>query len=199
MLLREIDAIVGKDKITTEEMRELDARVQALASEAGWQGIDAIPEEGDEDALDELVQEQGDRPITAAGTSSGGAKPSLSGLLPVTEGSVWGSWSDMASTQPPPRVRAALASAGSGLASGRRDEWAVLTKYDEVMAHGKEKAMKEDAARAKAEMRAFLAAQMQNRDVTASTIKAEEQQWAQTFKVHPVSDGRGCGCGDMLW
>ena len=44
-LVREIDAVVQKDRITSEQMRELDGRVRRLAEEGGWRGVDAIPEE----------------------------------------------------------------------------------------------------------------------------------------------------------
>jgi hypothetical protein len=206
VLTREVDAMVQKDKITTEELRVLDERMQALAQELGWSPENDDAPSSDADALDDLVSEvnalpasPGGRPSTsqALGSSTGmlGISLSLSQLMPITEGSVWGSWSEQANMLPGPKTRNNMNKTGGD--STRRDEWAVLAKYDEMAAAEEQRKRKEDAVKAQAEMRAFLTSQMQKRDVDASTRKAEEEHWAAQFSVGVLCVVCASGDGEM--
>lgn len=173
VLAREIDALVLKDRITSDELKTLDAHLREVAAKLG--GLTGIPEESSSDALDDLLTHIGS---PAHDAPPGSFVPSLA--RHATEGAVWGSWSEHATT--------GSKTAASRTASAReRDEWTVLAKYDEVVAFNAEQARKQETLKAKAEMREFLAQQMAQRSSTeAATSATEKNVWSKTFAVRAI-------------
>ena len=63
------------------------------------------------------------------------------------------------------------------------EEWVVLAKYDEVQANEKQRALKEETAKTRAELREFLTSQVKLREEEARKAREEQVSWAKVFEV----------------